>query len=39
VTGWEMAHRPSNRQRNGWLVSLLGVRAADEIENLLPRAG
>jgi SAM-dependent methyltransferase len=26
VTAWEMAHRPSNRQRSDWVVSLLGVR-------------
>ena len=25
VTAWEMAHRPSNRQRSGWVVWLLGV--------------
>jgi SAM-dependent methyltransferase len=25
VTAWEMAHRPSNRQRSRWVVSLLGV--------------
>ena len=31
VTGWEMAHRPSNRQRSGWVVSLLGVRPADRV--------
>lgn len=31
VTAWEMAHRPSNRQRSRWAVSLLGVRAADSI--------
>ena len=31
VTAWEMAHRPSNRQRNRWVVSLLGVRPADRI--------
>jgi SAM-dependent methyltransferase len=31
VTGWEMALRPSNRQRSGWVVSLLGVRPADQV--------
>jgi SAM-dependent methyltransferase len=31
VTAWEMAHRPSNRQRSGWAVSLLGVRPADRV--------
>src|SRR5215469_4673250 len=31
VTAWEMAHRPSNRQRSGWVVSLLGVRPADQV--------
>src|SRR5215471_12726753 len=31
VTAWEMAHRPSNRQRNGWVVSLLGVQPADHV--------
>jgi ubiquinone/menaquinone biosynthesis C-methylase UbiE len=31
VTGWVFAHRPSNRQRNRWVVSLLGVRAADRV--------
>ena len=31
VTAWEMAHRPSNRQRNGWVVSLLGVLSTDQI--------
>jgi SAM-dependent methyltransferase len=31
VTAWEMAHRPSNRQRSGWVVSLLGVQPADQI--------
>jgi SAM-dependent methyltransferase len=30
VTGWEMAHRPSNRQRSGWVVSLLAVQPADQ---------
>ena len=31
VTGWEMAHRPSNRQRSGWVVSLLGVQPTDQV--------
>jgi len=31
VAAWEMAHRPSNRQRSDWVVSLLGVRPADKI--------
>ena len=31
VAAWEMAHRPSNRQRSGWVVSLLGVRPADQV--------
>ena len=26
-----MAHRPSNRQRNGWAVALLDVQPADRI--------
>jgi SAM-dependent methyltransferase len=29
VTAWEMAHRPSNRQRSAWAVSLLEVRPTD----------
>jgi len=31
VTAWEMAHRPSNRQRSGWVVPLLGVQPADQV--------
>src|SRR5947209_6288813 len=31
VTGWVFAHRPSNRQRNHWVVSLLGVQPTDRI--------
>ena len=31
VTGWVFAHRPSNRERNRWVVSLLGVQAADRV--------
>jgi SAM-dependent methyltransferase len=31
LNGWVFAHRPSNRQRNRWVVSLLGVRPADRV--------
>jgi SAM-dependent methyltransferase len=31
VTGWVFAHRPSNRQRNRWAVSLLDVRPPDQV--------
>jgi SAM-dependent methyltransferase len=31
VTAWEMAHRPSNRQRSRWVVSLLDVQPADRV--------
>ncbi len=31
VTAWEMAHRPSNRQRSGWVVSLLDVQPTDQV--------
>jgi SAM-dependent methyltransferase len=31
VTAWEMAHRPSNRQRNRWVVRLLDVQPADRV--------
>jgi SAM-dependent methyltransferase len=31
VTAWEMAHRPSNRQRSAWVVSLLDVGPADQV--------
>jgi SAM-dependent methyltransferase len=31
VTAWEMAHRPSNRQRNRWAVALLDVQPADRV--------
>ncbi len=31
MTGWVFAHRPSNRQRNRWVVSLLGVQPADQV--------
>lgn len=26
-----MAHRPSNRERNRWPVSLLGIQSADRV--------
>ena len=31
VTGWVFAHRPSNRQRNHWVVSLLRVQPGDRV--------
>ena len=31
VTAWEMAHRPSNRQRNRWVVSLLGMQPDGQV--------
>ena len=31
VAGWVMAHRPSNRQRNRWVASLLDVQPADRV--------
>ena len=31
VAGWVMAHRPSNRRRNSWVVSLLDVQPADRV--------
>jgi len=31
VTGWVFAHRPSNRQRNGWVVALLDVQPTDRV--------
>lgn len=31
VNGWMFAHRPSNRQRNGWVVSLLDVQPTDHV--------
>jgi SAM-dependent methyltransferase len=31
VTAWEMAHRPSNRQRSDWVVSLLDVQPTDQV--------
>ena len=34
VTGWVFAHRPSNRQRNRWVVSLLDLRPAGQVLEL-----
>src|ERR1700677_2998837 len=31
VNGWMFAHRPSNRQRNDWGVSLLDVRPGNQV--------
>jgi SAM-dependent methyltransferase len=31
VTGWVFAHRPSNRRRNAWVVSLLDVQPTDRV--------
>jgi SAM-dependent methyltransferase len=31
VTAWEMAYRPSNRQRSNWAVPLLGVQPASQV--------
>jgi len=31
VAGWVMAHRPSNRQRNSWVVWLLDVQPTDRV--------
>lgn len=31
AAGWVMAHRPSNRQRNTWVVSLLDVQPTDRV--------
>jgi SAM-dependent methyltransferase len=31
VNGWVFAHRPSNRQRNAWVVSLLDVQPAERV--------
>jgi ubiquinone/menaquinone biosynthesis C-methylase UbiE len=31
VAGWVMAHRPSNRQRNRWVVALLDVQPTDRV--------
>jgi protein-L-isoaspartate O-methyltransferase len=34
VTGWVFAHRPSNRQRHRWVVSLLDVHHAAQVLEL-----
>ena len=39
VNGWMFAHRPSNRQRNRWVVSLLGARPADRVLEIGPGPG
>jgi ubiquinone/menaquinone biosynthesis C-methylase UbiE len=31
VAGWVMSHRPSNRQRNSWVVSLLDVQPTERV--------
>ena len=31
VAGWIMAHRPSNRERNAWAVSLLELQPTDRV--------
>lgn len=31
ITGWVMAHRPSNRERNSWTVSVLDPQVSDHI--------
>jgi SAM-dependent methyltransferase len=31
LAGWVMAHRPSNRRRNQWVVSLLDVQPTDRV--------
>lgn len=31
VAGWVMAHRPSNRQRNSGVISLLDVQPTDRV--------
>lgn len=31
AAGWVMAHRPSNRQRNVWVVSMLDVQPAEHV--------
>jgi ubiquinone/menaquinone biosynthesis C-methylase UbiE len=31
IAGWQMAHRPSNRKRNSWVVSLLDVQPTDQV--------
>lgn len=34
LAGWVMAHRPSNRRRNVWVVSLLDVQLTDRVLEL-----
>ena len=31
IVGWVMAHRASNRERNGWVVSQLNVQSTDRV--------
>jgi ubiquinone/menaquinone biosynthesis C-methylase UbiE len=31
LAGWVMANRPSNRQRNHWVVSLLDLQPTDRV--------
>jgi SAM-dependent methyltransferase len=31
VTAWEMAHRPSNRQRSRWVVAMLDVQPTEQV--------
>ncbi len=31
ASAWEMAYRPSNRQRSRWAISLLGIRPANRV--------
>ncbi|MDQ3154442.1 MAG: methyltransferase domain-containing protein [Actinomycetota bacterium] len=31
LAGWQMAHRPSNRRRNAWVVSVLDPRPGDRV--------
>jgi ubiquinone/menaquinone biosynthesis C-methylase UbiE len=31
MAGWVMSHRPSNRQRNSWVASLLDVQPTDRV--------
>lgn len=31
LAGWQMAHRPSNRKRNSWVVSLLDTQPTDRV--------
>ena len=34
LAGWSMAHRPSNRERNAWAVSLLELQPTDHVLEL-----